>query len=195
MKPWIAPLVRAVPAIALAIVITFSLDHSASLGLLTFGLFGVLSGLAIGIVALRSEAGAERTIQLIQAALSLLTGVAALALTGGGLPYLVLIVSAWAVTTGFLEGYLGLRSRGEPSARDRIFLGALTVVLAIAVLVVPPDFVQQYTVDKNDFEITASIIVVGLLGLYWAILGIFLAIAAVPVKEATVPTSVESSAP
>jgi len=195
VKPWIAPLVRAVPAIALAIVITFSLDHSASLGLLTFGLFGVLSGLAIGIVALRSEAGAERTIQLIQAALSLLTGVAALALTGGGLPYLVLIVSAWAVTTGFLEGYLGLRSRGEPSARDRIFLGALTVVLAIAVLVVPPDFVQQYTVDKNDFEITASIIVVGLLGLYWAILGIFLAIAAVPVKEATVPTSVESSAP
>ena len=195
MKPWIAPLVRAVPAIALAIVITFSLDHSASLGLLTFGLFGVLSGLAIGIVALRSEAGAERTIQLIQAALSLLTGVAALAVTGGGLPYLVLIVSAWAVTTGFLEGYLGLRSRGEPSARDRIFLGALTVVLAIAVLVVPPDFVQQYTVDKNDFEITASIIVVGLLGLYWAILGIFLAIAAVPVKEATVPTSVESSAP
>jgi len=195
VKPWIAPLVRAVPAIALAIVITFSLDHSASLGLLTFGLFGVLSGLAIGIVALRSEAGAERTIQLIQAALSLLTGVAALAVTGGGLPYLVLIVSAWAVTTGFLEGYLGLRSRGEPSARDRIFLGALTVVLAIAVLVVPPDFVQQYTVDKNDFEITASIIVVGLLGLYWAILGIFLAIAAVPVKEATVPTSVESSAP
>ena len=195
MKPWIAPLVRAVPAIVLAIVITFSADHSASLGLFTFGIFGVLSGLAIGIFALRGPASAERTVQLIQAALGVLAGIAALTVTAGGLPYLVLVVSAWAVTTGFLESYLGLRSRGEPGARDRMFLGGLTVVLAIAVLVVPPDYIQPFAFDEVTGEVTASVIIVGLLGAYWAVLGIFLVIAGIPVKDAATKTPVESSAP
>ena len=195
MKPWIAPLVRAVPAIVLAIVITFSADHSAALGLLTFGVFGVVSGLGIGIVALRGAAGAGRTIQLIQAALTVLAGVAALAVTGGGLPYLVLILSAWAVTTGFLELYLGLRARGEIGARDRMFIGGLTIVLAIVVLVVPPDYVQPFAFDEVTGEVTASVIIVGLLGAYWAILGVFLSIAAIPVKAPSAPTPVESSAP
>ena len=195
MKPWIAPLVRAVPAIVLAIVITFSADHSAALGLLTFGVFGVVSGLGIGIVALRGAAGAGRTIQLIQAALTVLAGVAALAVTGGGLPYLVLILSAWAVTTGFLELYLGLRARGEIGARDRMFIGGLTIVLAIVVLVVPPDYLQPFAFDEVTGEVTASVIIVGLLGAYWAILGVFLSIAAIPVKAPSAPTPVESSAP
>jgi len=195
VKPWIAPLVRAVPAIVLAIVITFSADHSAALGLLTFGVFGVVSGLGIGIVALRGAAGAGRTIQLIQAALTVLAGVAALAVTGGGLPYLVLILSAWAVTTGFLELYLGLRTRGEIGARDRMFIGALTIVLAIVVLVVPPDYLQPFAFDEVTGEVTASVIIVGLLGAYWAILGVFLSIAAIPVKAPSAPTPVESSAP
>ena len=195
MKPWIAPIVRAVPAIVLAIVITFSADHSAALGLLTFGIFAVASGIAIGVFAVRSAASPERTIQLIQSALGLVAGVAALAVTGGGLPYLVLIVSAWAVTTGFLEGYLGLRSRGEAGARDRMFLGAITVALAIAVLVVPPDFVQPFAFDEVTGQVTASVVIVGLLGAYWAILGVFLVIAGVPVKDAAAPTPVESSAP
>ena len=195
MKPWIAPLVRAVPAIALAIVITFSADHSAALGLLTFGVFGVVSGLGIGVVALRSAAGPGRTTQLIQAAITVLAGVAALAVTGGGLPYLVLILSAWAVTTGFLELYLGLRARGEIGARDRMFIGGLTIVLAIVVLVVPPDYVQPFAFDEVTGEVTASVIIVGLLGAYWAILGVFLSIAAIPVKAPSAPTPVESSAP
>jgi len=195
VKPWIAPLVRAVPAIVLAIVITFSADHSAALGLLTFGIFAVASGIAIGVFALRSAASPERTIQLIQSALGLVAGAAALAVTGGALPYLVLIVSAWAVTTGFLEGYLGLRSRGEAGARDRMFLGAITVALAIAVLVVPPDFVQPFAFDEVTGQVTASVVIVGLLGAYWAILGVFLVIAGVPVKDAAAPTPVESSAP
>ncbi|NYF09323.1 uncharacterized membrane protein HdeD (DUF308 family) [Leifsonia sp. AK011] len=195
MKPWIAPLVRAVPAIVLAIVITFSADHSAALGLLTFGIFGVVSGLGLGIVALLGAAGADRTIQLIQAALTVLAGVAALTVTGGGLPYLVLIVSAWAVTTGFLEVYVGLRSRGQAGARDRMFVGALTVVLAIVVLVVPPDYTQPFAFDEVTGEVTASVIIVGLLGAYWAILGVFLAIAAIPATAPSAPAPVESSAP
>ena len=94
-----------------------------------------------------------------------------------------------------LELYLGLRARREPGARDRMFLGALTVVLAIAVLVVPPDFVQPFAFDEVTGQVTASVVIVGLLGAYWAILGIFLVIAAVPVPAPAEPTAVESSAP
>lgn len=195
MKSWIAPLVRAIPAVVLAIVVTFSADHSSALGLVTFGVFGIVSGLAMGFFAFVGPRGTARTIHLIQAALTLLAGVAAVAVTGGGLPYLVLIVSAWAATTGFLELYLGLRARREPGARDSIFLGALTVLLAIAVLVVPPDFVQPFAFDEVTGQVTASVVIVGLLGAYWAILGIFLVIAAVPVPAANTSTPVESSAP
>ena len=75
------------------------------------------------------------------------------------------------------------------------FLGAITVALAIAVLVVPPDFVQPFAFDEVTGQVTASVVIVGLLGAYWAILGVFLVIAGVPVKDAAAPTPVESSAP
>ncbi|MDH6182390.1 uncharacterized membrane protein HdeD (DUF308 family) [Microbacteriaceae bacterium SG_E_30_P1] len=194
MKSWIAPLARAVPAIALGIAITFSADHSATLGLIVFGIFGVVTGIAIGAFALRDETGSTRSLSLVQAALGVLLGAAALIVPGGGLPYLVFLVSAWAVTTGFLEIYLGIRSRGSAVSRDRLFLGALTVVLAIVVLVVPPDFVQEYTVDDNGYQLTASVIIVGLLGAYGAIVGVFLVIAGLSLKFATTPEPVETSA-
>jgi uncharacterized membrane protein HdeD (DUF308 family) len=184
VSSWIVPLLRALPAVALAIVITFSADHSAPLGLLTFGIFGVVAGAVLAAAAWRSPTGLVRTLGIVQGALTLVAGIAALAVVGGGLPYLVFAVSGWAVVTGFIELYVGIRTRGaSPAARDQIFAGALTVVLAAAVLLVPPGFVQPFTgPDGVERELTASIIVVGLLGAYWAILGVFLAIGAFSLK-------------
>lgn len=201
VSSWIAPLLRAVPAIALAIVVTFSADHSATLGLVTFGAFALLSGAVVVAFALRQDAGITRTLSLVQGALGVIAGVAALAVTGGGVPYLVFVVSTWAVATGFIELYLGLRARRSTSAdasavsRDLIFAGALTVVLAIIVLVLPPDFSQPFTgPDGVARELTASVIIVGLLGAYWAVLGVFLVIAALSLKWADAPTPAETKA-
>jgi len=170
----------------LAVIITFSADHSPALGLTTFGTFGILAGAVISAAALRSARGIPRTLFFVQGVATVLVGIAALAVAGGGLPFFVLLLSAWAVVTGFIELYLGIRGRKtERAARDWIFIGALTVILAIVVLVIPPDFVQTFTVDGAERELTASVIVVGTLGAYWAILGVYLVIAGLSLKWAT----------
>ena len=152
MTSWIVPLLRALPAVALAVVITFSADHSAPLGLLTFGISGLLAGAVIAAASWRSAPGLLRTLGVVQGALTVVAGVATLAVVGGGLPYLVFVVSGWAVVTGFIELYVGIRTRGvSPTARDQIFVGALTVVLAAAVLLVPPGFVQSFTGPDGDY--------------------------------------------
>jgi hypothetical protein len=97
------------------------------------------------------------------------------------------VVTIFAIVTGFLELYLGLRGRRvERSAKDRIFLGGLTIVLAIALLLVPPGFVQSFTgPDGVGRQLTAAIVVVGLLGAYWAIAGVYLVIAGLSLKWGT----------
>ena len=116
----------------------------------------------------------------------MLTGLAALLRMSGGLPLLILLVSVFAALTGFLELYLGWRGRGrDRSARDWTFVGALTIVLAIAVLLVPADFSQVFTgPDDVERELTASVIVVGLVGAYWVIVGLYLVIAGLSLKWA-----------
>lgn len=177
---------RAVPAIALALAVTFSADHSAALGLLTFGIFALVTGLGVATVALLASQGVARTVAVIQGGVGVLAGIAALTVIGGGLAYLVLLVSAWAVLTGTLEIYRGLRSRAtEPmAARDAMFVGAATVILAIAIQLVPPTLAQSFVVDGDEHVLTASIVVVGLLGAYWAIIGVYLAIAAASPRPA-----------
>ncbi|RIJ52746.1 hypothetical protein DZG03_16720, partial [Clavibacter phaseoli] len=70
---WPVLLLRALPALALAAFITFSSDHSPSLGLVAFGLFAILSGLitaGLGARALRGPAARLRTSAVAQGALT-----------------------------------------------------------------------------------------------------------------------------
>ena len=193
---WYAPLARAIPALVLAGVVTFSADHSPALGLITFGIFAAATGAVITAFALRSPSGTARVLQLTQGVVTLVAGIVSLAMIAGGLPFFVLVLTAFAVVTGFLELYLGLRSRRtERSVRDWIFVGGLTVLLAIIVLLVPPGFVQTFEgPDGVVRELTASVIVVGTLGAYWAILGIYLVIAALSLKWAPDDTATPKAA-
>lgn len=198
--PWYVPLARAVPALALAAVITFSSDHSAPLGLVTFGIYGVLAGAVLVASALRATAkGVVRSVTFAQGILSIAAGIVALALPAAGLPFFVFLLTTFAAITGFLELYLGLRSRGRSaSSRDWVFVGAVTALLAIAVLLVPPGYAQPFT-GPNDFQgvLTASVMVVGILGAYWAIVGIYLVIGALSLRWAAspAPASAETGNP
>ena len=194
--PWYVPLARAVPALALAVVVTFTADHSAPLGLLTFGIYAVVSGAVLVASALRLGAkGVVRSVTFAQGILSVLAGVVALGVPGAGLPFFVFLLTAFAAITGFLELYLGLRSRGRSgSSRDWVFVGGLTALLAIVVLLVPPGFSQSFTgPDEVQRVLTASVIVVGALGAYWAILGVYLVIAGLSLRWAAAPAQVESA--
>lgn len=190
--PWYVPLARAVPALVLAAVITFSSDHSAPLGFVTFGIYAVVVGAVLTASALRlGSKGVVRSVTFAQGILSVIAGIVSLAIPSAGLPFFVFLLTTFAAITGFLELYLGLRSRGRSaSSRDWVFVGALTALLAIAVLIVPPDFSQSFTgPDEVERVLTASVIVVGALGAYWAILGVYLVIAGLSLRWATVPAA------
>ena len=194
---WYVPLARAIPAIALAIAVTFSADHSARLGLVTLASYALVAGAVILTASILSpHKGTARNISILQGALTLLTAVAAFIATTGGQAYFVFLLTAFAAITGFLELYLGLRSRGaDASSRDWVFIGSLTALLALAVLLVPPGFSQPYTgPDGVDRELTASIVVVGLLGAYWAIFGVYLVIAALSLKWSRTDTGAVAAA-
>ncbi len=193
--PWYVPIARAVPALILATVVTFTAEHSATLGLTTFGLFGLATGAVILVAALRQRGVVvERALLGVQGGIAILAGAAALAVPGAGLPFLILLLTGFAVVTGFIELYLGVRGRRTNSfGRDRIFLGGLTVLLAIAVLLVPPGFVQSFTgPDGVARALTAAVVVVGLLGAYWAIAGIHLVIAGLSLKWSTDPRTLST---
>jgi uncharacterized membrane protein HdeD (DUF308 family) len=182
---WYVPLARAIPALALAILITFSADHSARLGLVTLASFALAAGAVILTTSVLSPVrGIVRTLTIAQGSITIATAIAAFVATGGGQAYFVFLLTAFAAITGFIELYLGLRSRGrDASSRDWVFVGSLTALLSLIVLLVPPGFSQPFTgPDGIDRELTASIVVVGLLGAYWAILGVYLVIAALSLK-------------
>lgn len=186
--PWYVPIARSIPALIGAAAITFNADHSAALGLLAFGLLAAASGAVVLVAALRwARAGVERGVLVVQGTIGIVAGGASLAVPGAGLPYLVFLLTATSVVTGFLELYVGIRGRrADRFARDRLFLGGLTVVFAAAVLLVPPGFVLSFTgPDGVARALTGSIVVVGLLGAYQAILGIYLVIAGLSLKWGT----------
>jgi len=194
---WTVFVARALVALAIAVAITFSADHSAQFGLLTFGLFALLSGaVTVAGALLALPKGIERTLFVAQGIFSVLVGALALATQSAGLAFFLFLVSAWGALTGFLEIYLGLRKRSHNShGKDWVFAGAITAILAIVALLVPGDFSQAYSGPDNvERFLTASVIVVGSLGAYCAILGVYLVIAGLSLKWAKQETAVTSAA-
>lgn len=182
---WIAQLSRGILALALGIAITLTLDHSPFFGLLTFGAFAVLTGVVLLAATLRGGyAGRMRAAFLAQGVASLAAGILALVVPGGGVAFLAIVVGAWALVTGLLEGASGVLSRRlVPLARDWILTGALTVLLGIVAFALPPDFVQAFAGEKgNSGTLTSSVILIGALGAWAIVVGVLQVISAVTVR-------------
>lgn len=190
--PWFLPLVRALAAVAFALVVTFSPDHSAPVGSLALGGYGLVAGTTLvwgGLV----QTGGQRGLLIAQGAVLAVAGLLAVLFMNAGLAFLVLLLSGAAVITGAVELVSGLRTSG-PLRRDSIFVGALTVALAIAVLVVPQGLsVPTSGIDGDTGVLTGSTIIVGLFGAYLAIVGVYLAIAAFSLKWASASTAKASA--
>jgi len=185
---WSVPLLRAIPAVLLAGAVTFLQDHSVTVGLTGFGSYAALSGAIIVVMSARLLwPGVSRRFFIAQGSITVAAGVVALIFSDGGLPFFLFLLSAWAAVTGFLELFSGLRSRGRSVlARDWVFVGALTALFSVVVLLVPPDLQQQFTgPDGVERVLTASVIVVGALGAYCAVIGIYLVIAGLSLKWST----------
>lgn len=178
---WPVQLVRAAPALVAGLVITFSADHTALFGLLVFGSFAIVTGAVVAWGSLRLDDRVLRAGSLVQAIVSVLSGAIALVFCTTGPGTLFLVVTSFAAATGFLELFLGLRSRGRhPASREWLTLGVMTALLAIAVLLVPADYALPWSAENGGLVVngvlTSQIIVVGILGAYAILVGVFLVI-------------------
>jgi uncharacterized membrane protein HdeD (DUF308 family) len=164
---WLVLVLRAIPAVVIGLIITFTEDHSPRVGLVAFGVFTVVAGGTLLIGTVRTVVdGVVRGVFVTQAIISLAAGAASLLLWGSGIGVLLFIVTVYAALTGVLELYAGLRSRGSQPARDWLTVGAYTAVAALVFVLIPPD----------------SILATGLIGAYAVILGVFLLIAGLSLK-------------
>jgi len=164
---------RAVPAIAIGLTITFTADHSALIGLVMLSVFGIATAAVLTLTSLRTGRG--EPVRSLHRGLALFAGLAgALALVvvvtaGAGLPLFLLLVGGYAVLAGAFELVWGMRHRGRsPLARDAVFIGIGTLALAI-VLALVADPVSA----------------VGFFGAYAVMLGIFLLIVGFSLKWST----------
>lgn len=180
-------LLRALFAAAAAVMITFSPDHSAAVGLSVFSGFVLTTGLVMIVATWLVYPAGQRWPAVVFALLSFVAGMIA------GVPawrtedVFFVIVIAWSVTTGILELVVGLRARraGEANARDSITLGAFGLLLAVLLIAIPAGFVQPYEIDgAGAFRLTGIILGVGMFGGYAAIVAVFLGIAGLTPKRA-----------
>lgn len=180
-------LLRALFAAAAAVMITFSPDHSAAVGLSVFSGFVLTTGLVMIVSAWLVHPAGQRWPSVVFALLSFVAGMTA------GVPawrtedLFFVVVIAWSVTTGILELVVGLRARraGETNARDSITLGAFGLLLAVLLIAIPAGFVQPYAIEgAGAFELTGIILGVGMFGGYAAIVAVFLGIAGLTPKRA-----------
>lgn len=193
---WPLPLARAVPTAVLALVITFSADHSARFGLVAFGLFAVVSGLVIAAVtAMRLRGVAAGRYLVAQGVASAVLGALALAFSSGGVGMFFLLVTVWAAVTGALELWSGFRYRGRHvAANDWLAVGGITAVTALVFLLLPPDFRQEFVGEQQvSGVLDSSIVAVGLLGAYAAIVTVYLAIAGLSARWGTDPAETQTS--
>lgn len=182
---WIAQLARGILAVALGVTTALTLEHTPTFGLVTFGVFAVLSSVVLLVAVLRSDyAGARRFTFLMQAVATLAAGILALAVPNGGVAFFGILVGAWALLAGLLEGASGILSRGRaPLARDWVLTGVVTVLLGVIALVLPPDFVQAFVGEKGAAgTLTSSVILVGVVGGWAIIVGVLQTISAVSVR-------------
>lgn len=188
-------LARAFFAAIAAIMITFTGDHSAEVGLAVFGGWAIATALVHLLSAWLVYPSGSRGLPIGLGALTLVAGMIA------GLPPLrsvtlfFVLVIAWAFLTGLVELIVGIRRRGrDENARDGILIGAITLLLAVGLLLVNPAYSLEYAIKgAGEFELTGIIIGVGIFGGYAAIVAVFLGIAGFSPRRPTPETTPEEA--
>lgn len=215
---------RAAFAALAAVMVTFSPDHSAQVGMAVFSGFAIATGIVFLLAVWLVYPAARRWPAVALGVAALIAGMF------GGLPLFrtvtgfFAVVIAWAVVSGAVElivGWRALRHARRPEsrarreiapgvvdarpladpgpateARDAVVIGAVTLILAVVLLFVPTQYALQYTIEgaPEAFTLTGITIGVGIFGAYAAIAAVYLAIAGFS-PRASLPVTTEASAP
>lgn len=176
-------LARAGIAAIAAIMVTFSPDHSAAVGLAVFSGFAIVTGLIELIAAWLTYPAGRRAMPLLLGASSVIAGMLAGIVVWRSTTFFFSVVITWALVTGLIEAIWALRERRSPAlrpeARDSLMVGVFTLLLGLGMLLVPAQYALTYRIDDVDaeFTLTGITIAVGIFGGYAAIIAVFLGIA------------------
>lgn len=190
---WPIPATLALAPLVLGVLVSFSADHSARYGLVVLAIFAGATAVAGVVGAILLPTGSARLGSIAKAVVGALGAVAAglaAGLVGASQTAAAAATIAWAaaavlVLLAVIDLWLGVLHRREDRfARDWLTLGVLEALAAIVIVLVPSGYALQYTVtDKSlppvQLTLDAEVIVVGLLGAALAVIGVYLAIAAV----------------
>ncbi len=174
-------LARAAFAALAAVMVTFSSDHSAPLGLGVFSGFALATGLVFAVAAWLVFPRDERMVPVLLASVSILAGLVSSVGVWRTTGVFFGVVIAWALVSGLIELLGALRDRRAgrtAGARDGVLVGILGLVLAAVLLLTPMQYALDYDITgAGSFTLTGITIAVGLFGGYAAVVAVFLAIA------------------
>lgn len=182
---------RALFAAIAAVMITFSVDHSAQVGGAVFSGFAVATALILILSAWLVFRAGERWQAVLLGILTLVAGMIATLPVARTVDGYFTVVLVWALAAGVAELVIGIvgRRRGAPAARESVFVGALTIVLGVALVFIPREYMLEYYIDeaRRSLTLTGITIGVGVFGGYAAIVAVYLGIAAFSPRPAAVP--------
>ncbi len=188
---WISLLFRAIPAIAGALVITFTQDHNARFGFAVFGAVVLWSGIIVGFEGIGVKGHPSRVLVMIRSLLDVLAGGFSLFMATGGHDWattrsFIVTVAIWGILTGIVELIAAFVCRRHAMYSSEILIaGALTTLLGVIVAFVPPELNDQYGgIEQVEGSLTADVQAVGFVGAYFAILGVLLVIEAISLRAA-----------
>lgn len=166
--PWVVgyyvvSLVRSITLLAVGLAIAFTAGHTAQFGLIAFGVMALVSSVTLGILAVGLDSSTRaRGLHIWQSLVSLVVGALAVGLSTTGTLFLLWAIVLWSLLVGVAEAFSGWRlPAGSALRQDWIVQGVMTVLLALVVLSQSAD----------------SVAVVGFVGAWAIIMGVYLAIA------------------
>jgi len=198
-------LARAALAAVAALMITFSADHSAVVGLSVFSGFALVTALIHMLAAWLAAPAGWRWPSVLLAAIAIVTGMAGGVPAWRSTPLFFVVVIAWAALSGLVELIAGIRARRQAragtasaivaeGARDAILIGSLSLALAVGLLCVPTTYALTYSIaEAGSFTLTGITLAVGIFGAYAAVVAVFLGIAGLSPRSRTTGTGTDNA--
>jgi uncharacterized membrane protein HdeD (DUF308 family) len=192
-------LARAAFAAIAAVMVTFSPDHSATVGLSIFSGFAIATGLVHAVAAWIVFPAGRRWPSIALAVIAVVAGFVASVGPWRSTGTFFAVVISWALVAGVVEAFVAYRGRTDAASRqisrDGLTVGILTIVLGLALLFVPSEYALDYYIEDAGrwFTLTGITIAVGVFGGYAAIVAVFLGIAGFSPRKTPVPSPADRS--
>ncbi|WP_243075897.1 acyl-CoA synthetase [Microbacterium sp. SS28] len=198
-------LARAAFAALAAVMITFSPDHSAAVGMAVFSGWAIATSIVFFVAIWLVYPAGSRWPSVLLGIVTVIAGMVGGVSTWRTTTIFFVVVIVWAVLAGVIETAAGLRARrtaaeshdpqARGEARDALTVGIMTLLLAVGLAVVPTQYALDYYIADagQSFTLTGITIGVGVFGGYAAIIAVYLGIAGFSPRRAALEPSTEAA--